>query len=72
MTKRCSLIRVAHAVADQPGNFCESQVIERFLKVWGVGQTVAERWYAAGMRTLEDLRLGNLTQQQVASRAPCC
>lgn len=43
----------------------ERQVTSRFLQVWGVGPSTAARWYAAGCRTLGDLRgRGDLTEQQ--------
>jgi hypothetical protein len=48
-----------------------SQVLSLFLEVWGAGEEVASRWYAAGCRTLEDVRRrGDLTgMQQVGGRS---
>ncbi|KAH9476829.1 DNA polymerase lambda [Psilocybe cubensis] len=34
------------------------QVTSLFTGIYGVGQTIALRWYAAGCRTLEDLKVG--------------
>jgi len=34
-------------------------------RVWGIGQSTAERWYQQGCRTLDDLRqLPSLTEVQ--------
>lgn len=39
----------------------------QFLKVWGAADATCERWYAAGCRTLDDLRARtDLTEQQVS------
>ncbi len=43
------------------------QAIASFLEVWGTGTATAEKWYAMGLRKLEDLRIRgdiNLTEQQ--------
>lgn len=40
----------------------------QFLKVWGAAEATCERWYAAGCRTLDDLRARtDLSEQQVES-----
>ncbi|PRW58402.1 DNA polymerase lambda [Chlorella sorokiniana] len=58
--------RVAAAEADE-----QLQVMSRFMEVWGTGHATASKWYAAGHRTLEDVRarVPNLTEQQRASLA---
>lgn len=45
------------------------QALERFLGVWGAGDTTCEGWVMAGYRTLDDLRQHvDLTEQQVGLR----
>jgi DNA polymerase lambda len=42
-----------------------TQTFELFSKIWGAGPETIKKWYAAGFRTLEDLRRsGDLTRQQ--------
>ena len=44
----------------------------QFLKVWGAAEATCMRWYAAGCRTLDDVRARNdLTEQQVSHCSPC-
>ena len=40
----------------------------QFASVWGAGQKTAERWWAEGCRSLDDVRLRtDLTEQQAGS-----
>ena len=40
----------------------------QFLKVWGAAEATCLRWYAAGCRTLDDVRARNdLSEQQVST-----
>jgi len=45
-----TLSKVSHMEADD-----RIQVMERFTKIHGVGATTAARWYAMGLRTLNDV-----------------
>lgn len=50
---------------------CLSHVFTQFLKVWGAAEATCLRWYAAGCRTLDDVRArSDLTEQQVVFL--CC
>lgn len=52
--------RVEEAARDEAG-----RAVSLLARVWGVGADTAERWYASGVRSLEDaLALPNLTAQQ--------
>ena len=52
--------RVEEAARDEAG-----RAVSLLTRVWGVGADTAERWYAGGVRSLEDaLALPNLTAQQ--------
>lgn len=60
-----SSTRIEQAAADD-----RTQAYSEFLRVWGVGAGIAERWYSTGCRTLEDVRKKvdageiSLTEQQ--------
>ena len=55
---------------DQAAGDPRTQAYSEFLRVWGVGAGIAERWYSAGCRTLDDVRKKveageiSLTEQQ--------
>lgn len=52
--------RVVEAAQDE-----NKRVVSLFARVWGVGVDTADRWYAAGVRTLEEAaKLPDLTSQQ--------
>ncbi|KAI8475792.1 MAG: fingers domain of DNA polymerase lambda-domain-containing protein [Monoraphidium minutum] len=41
------------------------RAVRLFVKVWGVGESTAERWYQQGCRSLKDVaKLDNLSEQQ--------
>jgi hypothetical protein len=46
------------------------QVLDMFREVWGAGEASCSKWYAAGCRTLDDVRArDDLTQQQKVRQA---
>ena len=43
-------------------------LLMQFASVWGAGHKTAERWWAEGCRSLDDVRLRkDLTEQQASS-----
>ena len=61
------LLRTGHMErAEHAGKDRRHTAFSELLKIWGVGPSVAEKWYSLGCRTIQDVerKVGKLTEQQ--------